>query len=180
MAYAHFEDHDEVIVSAKVGTSPEDLAGFILGSVVKAHEDKLLTSLSSAEDREASRQLLGLEMGGVVDVEGRGSPTISPLEASERALLILKDTVDVVEKHIRLLRAMEKSSGTVKRVVGQASLPHITTPEIMKRYSAAISNSPRSAKWPKPPSGASSSSALLSVPSSVVARSGKYDSLEDK
>jgi hypothetical protein len=172
MAYAHFEDHDEVIVSARLGTNPPQLADFILGSVVKAHEESLLLkrALQRFDSNASATRLMSLEGG-----EGSGGAEwdedeISPTEASHKAIGILRETIGEIEKHIRSLQGLALSqSSTSPREGAVARRPHITTPEIMQRYSAVTSRSPRSSHRPPVPGqpgartrkGSSSNSPLM-------------------
>ena len=200
MAYAHFEDHDEVIVSTKLGTNPEELADFILGSVVKSHEDAVQNRSGSHQELQSLIQLEGGESissttgGEVALISHDQGSIISPLDASTKALKILRDTVLVVEKHVRTLQALDLSAVstvTTSSKAGKQSLPHITTPEIMKRYNAVTTNSPRSGRRPaaaavgapqlgggKPArarSGSSGGNPLL--PPSGASASKQYDSM---
>lgn len=149
MAYAHFEDHDEVIVSTKLGTNPQELADFILGSVVKTHASKQLKiDLKSLTGRDGDAEEANL-------IEDELSvDDLSPMEASKKALEILRDTTEMIEKHIRNLQMIQESGGS-----GGSGI--ITTPEIMKRFKAVTS--------------ASSSSTTAAVPRPVRERVGSAD-----
>lgn len=156
MAYAHFEDHDEVIVSSRLGTTPTQLADFILGSVVKAHDDsQLLKRALRRVDSNASARLMALENGTNVDWDD-DDDEITPIDAGNKAIEILRETIDAIEKHIRSVQSLASTDGG-----GTANLPHISTPEIMQRYSAVTSRSPRSSRRPPVgvnPSGGKNSS----------------------
>jgi hypothetical protein len=58
---------------------------------------------------------------------------MSPLEASNKALEVLRETTELVEKHIRSLQLLQEQEGAGR---GSAT---ITTPEIMKRFKAVTS-----------------------------------------
>ena len=125
MAYAHFEDHDEVIVSTRLGTNPQELTDFILGSVVKTHAERHLAVLDSPRSHgdEESRRL----------IEETARVDLGPLEASRAALDILRQSTELVQRHIRSLELL------VERGEGGGGTMANSTPEIMKRFAAVTS-----------------------------------------
>lgn len=136
MAYAHFEDHDEVIVSTKLGTNPPELADFILGSVVKSHVAKeLKLNLQRFLDTTTltPNMLESGETSALIDETSLSDMSISPLDASNKALEVLRETTALVEKHIRALQLMQHEDGASR------SSTVITTPEIIKRFKAVTS-----------------------------------------
>jgi hypothetical protein len=139
MAYAHFEDMDEVVISNSVGSQPEELADFVLGSVVQSHLQEMRHRKShrhSAGHRHSSST--SDELTALTQRQGQGpgrheersdveeqhaTEELSPVEVHRRALEILRSTVALLERNqIALQNGVE--------------MTHLATPEIMKRYGA--------------------------------------------
>ena len=136
MAYAHFEDIDEVVISTKIGSQPEELADFILGSVVQSHltevrKRKNLKTHSKSISELTSLTSHSLENGhGVhnnnLSLEVDEPEDITPIEVHSRALQILQKTMELLQRNQNALqRGVE--------------MTHLHTPEIMKRYGSTTS-----------------------------------------
>jgi hypothetical protein len=135
MAYAHFEDIDEVVISNRVGSQPEELADFILGSVVQSHlieiRKKKFQRLHSNPISRSNPELASLTQhespaAAATSTEGEQASDfdlsdLSPIEVHSRALEILRSTIVL----------MERNQSALERGVEMA---HLRTPEIMKRY----------------------------------------------
>lgn len=128
MAYAHFEDMDELVISNRVGSQPEELADFVLGSVVQSHlvemRKRKFHRLHSNSHSKSSGELAALTQqqephDGDFDLE----EDLSPVEVHSRALEILRNTVALIERNQNALRR-------------GVEMTHLATPEIMKRYGA--------------------------------------------
>lgn len=121
MAYAHFEDHDEVVISTKIVLEPEKLADFIVGGIIREHMLVQAQKYTSSSD---ALQLLETGHKGSSDDEGdssdrsrlldhatglrkRSIQQITPLEACTTALDVLRKATELVEKHEKQLRADE-------------------------------------------------------------------------
>jgi hypothetical protein len=114
MAYAHFEELEEVVVSTEIATRPDDLAAFILGSIVQTHR----------HNYRQQRQVTGGSEEGEGDEE---MTPLSPAETEELSPLeVGTQAVEVVEKTLAILQRQVKALSS-----GGA---HLSTPEIMKRY----------------------------------------------
>mmetsp|Transcript_8447 Transcript_8447/g.12591 ORF Transcript_8447/g.12591 Transcript_8447/m.12591 type:complete len:546 (+) Transcript_8447:183-1820(+) len=110
MAYAHFEDHNEVIVSTKVATDPQELADFIVGSILQS------MTIADAKDEESGT--LALE-----------DDKTSPLRASTAALDVLKQATVIVERHVNAMkRGLETKHMTTPEIMRRyntvTSSPH--------------------------------------------------------
>jgi hypothetical protein len=121
MAYAHFEDHDEMVVSTKVTVDPEQLADFIVGGIIREHMLYVEQQLSELTDDAVPPP--GVELtevdadAGATDssaliaqpnLRRRQIAEITPLEACATALRVLKTTTALVAKQEQLLREGDK------------------------------------------------------------------------
>ena len=125
MAYAHFEDHNEIVVTTRVAVEPEKLADFVVGGIIREHllyqehqEQQLLALMDSENDATGETSSL---MDNKKELKRRRVEPISPLDACTTALSVLKKTTSLVETHERLLR-----SGTRTRT-------YLTSPAILNR-----------------------------------------------
>lgn len=133
MAYAHFEDIDEVVISTKIGSQPEELADFILGSVLQSHIIETRKRKFLKSNSRSSSELNSLAYNSIEDANHHNNnleldihEELSPIEVHERALQILQKTIELLQKnHNSLQRGIE--------------LTHLNTPEIMKRYGSTAS-----------------------------------------
>lgn len=125
MAYAHFEDHDEIVVTTKVAVEPSKLADFVVGGIIREHmlyQEHL--SLAEADNNAlegwAGNDGIPLLPSGD-SLRRRHIQEITPLEAYTTALKILRRTTELVEQKERLLRD------------GDLSGSHLTSPAILSR-----------------------------------------------
>lgn len=133
MAYAHFEDIDEVVISTKIGSQPEELADFILGSVVQSHITEIRKRKYFKSNSRSSSELTSLTYNSIEDanhqnseLDGHEVEDLSPVEVHERAIQVLQKTIELLQKnHNALKKGIE--------------LVHLNTPEIMKRYGSTAS-----------------------------------------
>jgi hypothetical protein len=100
MAYAHFEDQEQVLVSTKIAHTPESLVHFLVGSYLNSGgRDKAVESMNAANSGRHEYERIG--EGGV----GSDRDTeVSPLLASERALVMLESSVEIMKQHIEELK----------------------------------------------------------------------------
>jgi hypothetical protein len=129
MAYAHFEDIDEVVISTRIGSQPEELADFVLGSVVQSHLLEVRKKKHSKGHSKSNSELTALTQHESLEA-GHGDEDdlkdLTPIEVHKRALDILRSTLSVLEKNqVALQRGVE--------------MTHLHTPEIMKRYGSTAS-----------------------------------------
>ena len=128
MAYAHFEDHDEVVVTTKVAIQPEKLADFVVGGIIREHmlyQEHL--SMAASDDAEGLEQT-DIEQEGRQLLSGgealrrRNVQSLTPLEACTTALKVLRRTTELVEQKELLLRAGDEASNA-----------HLTSPAMLNR-----------------------------------------------
>jgi hypothetical protein len=130
MTYAHFEDIDEVVISNSVGSQPEELADFILGSVVQSHLIEVrkkkfhkLHSLSRSNPELMSLTQEHQQHDSSAEAESSDLDLadLTPVEVHCRGLEILRATIALMERNQNALQRGEE-------------MAHLRTPEIMKRY----------------------------------------------
>lgn len=127
MAYAHFEDHDEMVVTTKVAVEPEQLADFVLGGIIREHillQDHFLQSPDAAMEYRTTvfsenQQLL--DARDDLSLRRRQLKIITPLEACTTAIMILKRATELVEKQEQILRCDDESA------------THLTSPAMLNR-----------------------------------------------
>lgn len=136
MTYAHFEDIDELVISNRVGSQPEELADFVLGSVVHSHildmRKRKFHRQHSNPSFKSNSELVSLthQKSGEVEREFDLEEDLSPVEVHTRALDILRSTIALIERNQQALqRGVE--------------MTHLLTPEIMKRYGSTQQRSER-------------------------------------
>jgi hypothetical protein len=138
MAYAHVENQGDVIVSKKIATEPEELADFVIGTMLLLQEESMTEVTAGGGHRHLT------EEEGIA----KGAFEPSPLIASRSALDMLKRTVVLVEEHVRTIQSQSKAQAEEHT--------HLSTPKIMERY-----NTVTGGKRSKDSSNGSGSSSLI-------------------
>lgn len=101
MAYCHFEDQDQVLVSTKIGRSPEALVHFLVGSFLNAK-----ASSGSGGGYGGGHGYETIGEGSEVD-SGADGGDVSALQASERALSMLQDSMEIMTENIHALKEQQ-------------------------------------------------------------------------
>lgn len=105
MAYAHFEDHNEILVSPDIGTNPDQLIDLINGSLIHSHLLSLspltLEMASTSESLHLQFDPEKDERSQLVARRAIDPHKISSGEIRRRALAVLKETVFTLEQQLR-------------------------------------------------------------------------------
>jgi hypothetical protein len=105
MAYAHFEDHNEIIISPEIGTNPSNLIDLINGSLIRYQlriHDAHLQDGSSGSGGDEELQLLNERSQLIKSQEIRKitSTTLTSKEIQLKTLTILQQTLSALEQQI--------------------------------------------------------------------------------
>ena len=102
MAYAHFEDHNEIVIPHEIGSTPSQLIDFINGSLIRSYlfnnlsiEDSQVIDL---EERRESQRLLTNSQSEKINTSLH---QLDSLEVKKQSLDILKQTIYLLENQIR-------------------------------------------------------------------------------
>lgn len=103
MAYAHFEDHNEITISPEIGTNPLQLIDLINGSLIRYHLISVMDPISvhdeesqhTSDEKNEKSQLIKSK-----EIRRLTSTSITSQEIKLQTLAILRNTIQTLEQQI--------------------------------------------------------------------------------
>lgn len=154
MAYAHFEDHNEIIISPEIGTNPFQLIDLINGSLIRDHLQTVtshsLKDEESQDEKNEKSQLIKSQ-----EIQKITSSSLSSHEIQLKTLNILRNTIRVLEQQ------MSTSSTSSSRAVNDSSShDDEIIKEMIWKYNQLFQGDPIHSSSSSPPTSAVTRSPL--------------------
>jgi hypothetical protein len=149
MAYCHFEDQDQIIVSTKIAHTPDSLVDFLVGSFLNSGGDLSSAATNNSYGGSYSSCGGGSDSQGYEQISNVNTTSsdleMSPLLASQQALEVLENSISLLKNQIHLMHQHSAEEGLSSEIDNERQ-----TVKLLQQYQSVVFNvSPRVTKMNK-------------------------------